>query len=117
MYLISFFMTIVLTFTPSSKFLCDGDILSVVIRNNMNGDFNITEDLLAIDKGAFATIDWRKNNLMLPFSFNKGEITFTDKKWLWSYQDNQNGLISETPRLAHKLGNGNVKEYFCEAIY
>ena len=103
-------------YKPSPIFNCDGDLLSATIRNNMNGNFELTNDLESIDKGAIITLDWRNFHLMLPVSFNVGEISFTDKKWLFSYQDNENGLIAETPRFAHKLPNGEVEEFSCQAF-
>ena len=88
--------------------------MNAVIRNNLNGDFALVYDLENIDKGAFVVLDWRDINLMLPVSFNVGEITFTDKKWLWSYKDNEQGFIADTPRFAHRLPNGEVEEFFCK---
>ena len=114
--ILAFIISIFISYHPSSMFNCDGDRLKATIRNNLNGDFSLTTDLENIDKGAFVVIDWREKSLMLPLSFNSGEITFTDKKWLWSYQNNKNGLIAETPRLAKKLSNGNIQEFSCEAI-
>ncbi len=104
-----------MNYHPSSIFNCDGDVLNASIRNNLNGDFSLVEDLEYIDKGAFVVLDWRGIKLMLPISFNVGEISFTDKKWLWSYQNNEEGLIAESPRFAHRLPNGEVEEFFCEA--
>tara|TARA_Y100001968_G_C19375513_1_gene727417 strand:- start:15 stop:371 length:357 start_codon:yes stop_codon:yes gene_type:complete len=115
MNIFSLIISLFLCYHPSTTFNCDGDVLNATIRNNLNGNFELAEDLETIDKGAFVVIDWRNNNLMLPISFNAGEITFTDKEWLWSYQDKENGLIAETPRLAHRLRNGVVEEYFCES--
>ena len=115
MNLIGLIISLFITYHSSPTFNCDGDILHASIRNNLNGNFALTQDLENIDKGAFVVLDWRDINLMLPVSFNVGEISFTDKKWLWSYQDNQKGLIAETPRFAHRLPNGEVEEFFCEA--
>ena len=53
---------------------------------------------------------------MLPVSFQKGEITFTDKKWLWSYQDHDKGLHEDKPRFAQRLPNGEIIEYNCNSI-
>ncbi len=50
---------------------------------------------------------------MLPVSFQKGEISFTDNKWLWSYQDNEIGLHEDKPRFAQRLPNGKVIEHKC----
>ncbi len=58
----------------------------------------------------------RDVNLMLPVSFKVGDISFTDKKWFWSYQDKENGLRMDTPRFAQLLPNGEIKEFSCEAI-
>jgi len=117
MFLISFFLSLLITLNPSSDFNCDGDRLTAVIRNNLNGDFAITDDLENIDKGAFIVLNWRDINLMLPVSFKVGDISFTDKKWLWSYQDEKNGLRVDYPRFAQRLPNGEIKEFSCQAIY
>ena len=117
MIFISFFLSLLITLSPSSDFNCDGDRLTAVIRNNLNGDFAITNDLENIDKGAFIVLNWRDINLMLPVSFKVGNITFTDKKWLWSYQDEKNGLRMDEPRFAQLLPNGEIKEFSCQATY
>ncbi len=116
MNFITFFLSLFITLNPSPDFNCDGDRLTAVIRNNLNGDFALTNDLEKIDKGAFVVLNWRESSLMLPVSFRVGEISFTDKKWLWSYQDDENGLRIENPRFAHILPNGEIKEYFCQSI-
>ena len=117
MIFISFFLSLLITLNPSSNFNCDGDRLTAVIRNNLNGDFAITNDLENIDKGAFIVLHWRDINLMLPVSFKVGDISFTDKKWLWSYQDEKNGLRMDEPRFAQLLPNGEIQEFSCQAIY
>ncbi len=117
MIFISFFLSLLITLNPSSNFNCDGERLTAVIRNNLNGDFSITNDLENIDKGAFIVLNWRDLNLMLPVSFKVGDISFTDKKWLWSYQDEKNGLRMDDPRFAQLLPNGEIEEFSCHAIY
>tara|TARA_B100000965_G_scaffold357336_1_gene335968 strand:- start:851 stop:1222 length:372 start_codon:yes stop_codon:yes gene_type:complete len=116
MIFISFFLSLLISLHPSPDFNCDGDKLTAVIRNNLNGDFALTTDLEKIDKGAFIVLNWRDNNLMLPVSFKLGDISFTDKKWLWSYQDEKNGLRMDNPRFAQLLPNGEIQEFSCEAI-
>ena len=116
MNFISLFLSLFIALNPSPNFNCDGDRLTAVIRNNLNGDFALTDDLDNIDKGAFIVLNWRDVNLMLPVSFKVGEISFTDKKWLWSYQDKKNGLRMDHPRFAQLLTNGEIKEFSCEAI-
>ena len=116
MIFISFFLSLLITLNPSSIFNCDGDRLTAVIRNNLNGDFALTNDLDNIDKGAFIVLNWRNTNLMLPVSFKVGDISFTDKKWLWSFQDEENGLRMDNPRFAHLLPNGEIEEYSCHAL-
>ena len=117
MIFISFFLSLLITLNPSSAFNCDGDRLTAVIRNNLNGDFAITDDLENIDKGAFIVLNWREINLMLPVSFKVGDISFTDKKWLWSYKDEKNGLRMDEPRFAQLLPNGEIQEFSCQANY
>jgi len=116
MTFISFFLSLFITLNPSPNFNCDGDILTATIRNNLNGDFALTNDLGNIDKGAFIVLNWREINLMLPVSFKVGDISFTDKKWLWSYQDEKNGLRIDNPRFAQMLPNGEIQEFSCQAI-
>ena len=117
MIFISLLLSLLITLNPSSNFDCNGDRLTAVIRNNLNGDFAITDDLENIDKGAFVVLNWRKINLMLPISFKVGEISFTDKKWLWSYMDEREGLRISEPRFAQLLPDGEIKEFSCKAIY
>ena len=116
MIVISFLLSLLITLNPSTNFDCNGDILSAVIRNNLNGDFAITNDLENIDKGAFVVLNWRDINLMLPISFKAGEISFTDKKWLWSYKDKREGLRISEPRFAQLLPDGEIQEFSCKAI-
>ena len=116
MTFISCLLSLLITLTPSQDFNCDGDKLTAVIRNNLNGDFALTNDLENIDKGAFIVLSWRDINLMLPVSFQAGDISFTDKKWLWSYQDKKNGLRMDNPRFAKLLPNGEIQEFSCQAI-
>ncbi len=116
MTFISFLLSLFITLNPSPDFNCDGDRLTAVIRNNLNGDFALTNDLDTIDKGAFIVLNWRDISLMLPISFKAGDITFTDKKWLWSYQDEINGLRMDRPRFAQLLPNGEIQDFTCKAI-
>ena len=116
MIFISFLLSLLITLNPSSTFDCNGDRLTAVIRNNLNGDFAVTDDLENIDKGAFVVLNWRDINLMLPVSFKVGEISFTDKKWLWSYKDEREGLRLSEPRLAKVLPDGKIQEFSCKAI-
>ena len=116
MTFISFLLSLFITLNPSPDFNCDGDRLTAVIRNNLNGDFALTNDLENIDKGAFIVLNWRDLSLMLPISFKAGNITFTDKKWLWSYQDEINGLRIDRPRFAQLLPNGEIEDFTCKSI-
>ena len=116
MTFISFALSLLITLNPSSNFNCNGDRLTAVIRNNLNGDFSVTDDLENIDKGAFVVLNWRDINLMLPVSFKVGDISFTDKKWLWSYQNKEEGLRMAKPRFAQLLPDGEIEEYSCIAI-
>ena len=114
MNIFTFLLSLFLTITPSSTFDCDSELLTATIRNNLNGDFALTTDLEKVDQGAFVVLDWKGLNLMLPISFQKGEISFTDRKWLWSYQDNEQGLHEDNPRLAQRLPSGEIVEHECK---
>ena len=112
--MLSFLLSLLITITPSTTFDCDGETLNATIRNNLNGDFSLVTNLEKIDQGAFVVLDWKDIILMLPVSFQKGEISFTDRKWLWSYQDNEKGLHLESPRLAQRMPNGEIVEHKCK---
>ena len=114
MNMLSFLLSLFLTITPSSTFDCDGVALEATIRNNLNGDFSVVTDLEKVDQGAFVVLDWQEISLMLPVSFQKGEISFTDRKWLWSYQDIEQGLHEESPRFAQRLPSGEIVEHECK---
>ncbi len=114
MTLFSCFLSLVLALTPSPTFDCDGVPLKVTIRNNLNGDFSVVTDLETVDPGAFVVLDWQDISLMLPVSLRKGEISFTDRKWLWSYQDKEQGLHEEHPRFAQLLPSGEIVEHQCK---
>ena len=113
-HLLAFALSIFLGINPPSNYECDGKLLTATIRNNLNGDFALVKDLGKIDEGAFVVLDWGEVNLMLPISFQKGEISFTDRKWFWSYQDIENGLHEETPRFAQRLRGGEIVEHECK---
>ncbi len=114
------FLTVLTSFlfaiTPPSSFLCDGKIMQATIRNNLNGDFALVNQLENIDEGAFVVLKWEEVSLMLPVSFQKGEISFTDKKWLWSYQDKERGLHENAPRFSQRLPSGELFEHECKSV-
>ncbi len=112
MKIFSLLLSVFLTITPSAYFNCDGSALNATIRNNLNGDFFLITDLEKVDQGSFVVLNWKNINLMLPVSFQKGEISFTDRKWLWSYQD-KNGLHVDTPRFAERIPSGEIVEHEC----
>ena len=116
MSILAFLLSLFIAITPSSSFNCDGAKLQATIRNNLSGDFSVVTDLEKIDQGAFVVLDWKDISLMLPVSFQKGEISFTDRKWLWSYKDNKKGLHEEKPRLAQLMPTGEIVDYECELI-
>ncbi|WP_320674148.1 hypothetical protein [Prochlorococcus sp. MIT 1341] len=113
MLVFSLLFSLFITICPSTSFICDGSTLYATIRNNLSGDFALVDDLENIDQGAFVVLNWKSKNIMLPISFQSGEITFRDNKWLWSYQDNEYGLHLNNPRFAQLLPSGKVVEHEC----
>ena len=88
-----------------------------MIRNNFNGDFSIVENISELKPGAFININWNKKKLMLPYSLRKDYISFTDKKWDWRYQFNNDGLPNiNNPSLYELLPSGEIKTHFCETV-
>ena len=114
MKIFPFLLSLFLIIKPSSSFDCDGQLLKATIRNNLNGDFSLVTDLEKLDPGGFVVLDWKNISLMLPLSFQKGEISFTDGKWIWSYQDNEQGLHEDRPRLAQRFSSGEIVEHECK---
>ena len=52
---------------------------------------------------------------MLPYTLRKDYLSFTDKKWNWKYQINEDGLVIEkNPSLLELLPSGVIKEHICE---
>ena len=52
---------------------------------------------------------------MLPYYPRKDYISFTDKKWDWRYQLNEDGSPNiDNPSLYELLPSGELKAHFCE---
>ena len=52
---------------------------------------------------------------MLPYSLRKDYLSFSDKKWDFKYQINQNGLVNDkNPILYELLPSGLIKEHICQ---
>ena len=86
------------------------------MRNNINGDFSIVESISELKPGAFININWNKKKLMLPYYLRKNYISFTDQKWDWRYQFNEEGLPDiNKPSLYELLPSGEVKTHFCQS--
>ena len=46
----SFLLSLLIAITPPSTFDCDGVSLKAIIRNNLNGDFSVVNDLEKVDE-------------------------------------------------------------------
>ncbi len=109
-----FFSTILLL-VLQTNYLCDEINLNLVIRNNINGDFSIVKTISEIEPGAFINIDWNGKKLMLPYSLRKDYLSFTDRKWDWRYEINQEGLVKDkNPILYELLPSGVIKDHICQ---
>ena len=112
----SFFITSVLLLVINSSYVCENSKLSFVMRNNINGDFSIVEKISELKPGAFININWNKKKLMLPYSLRKNYISFTDKKWDWRYQLNNDGSPNiNNPSLYELLPSGEIKAHYCQS--
>ena len=110
----SLFTSIFIFLTLHTNFICDNENLNIIIRNNINGDFNIVENLRDIKPGAFINISWNKKNLMLPYSPRAGLISFSDKKWDFRYNLKENIKIKDDePLLYELLSNGKYITHEC----
>jgi len=99
----------------NTNYICDNIKLDLIIRNNINGDFSIVKSISEIKPGAFININWNGRKLMLPFSLRKDYLSFSDNKWDWRYQINQDGLVKEKNPTLYELKNpGEIKEHLCQ---
>jgi len=90
--------------------------VNLTIRNNINGDFSLIEDLKEVKPGAFINLNWKNENLMLPFSPRKGSLSFSDKKWDWRYNyDNKEKINDSEPVLYELLQSGEYKAHKCKS--
>ena len=81
--------------------------LDFVIKKNA---VNVTTKLELVKKNK------NTKNLMLPYSLRKDYMSFTDKKWDWSYQFNKDGSPDiNNPSLLELLPSGEVKAHFCQS--
>tara|TARA_B100001287_G_scaffold272892_1_gene275366 strand:- start:411 stop:728 length:318 start_codon:yes stop_codon:yes gene_type:complete len=100
--------------TLHTNFICDNENLSLIIRNNLNGDFATVENIKDIKPGAFINISWNKKKLMLPYSPRVALISFSDKKWDFRYNLKDNIEINEEePLLYELLPNGKYITHEC----
>ena len=98
----------------NTSYTCDSSRLELVIRNNINGDFSIVNTVSKIREGAFININWNEKKLMLPYSLRKDYLSFSDKKWDWRYELNQDGSPNiENPTLNELLPSGEIKKHAC----
>ena len=99
----------------NTSYFCDNIKLDLVIRNNIEGDFSVIKTISEIRPGAFISINWNGKKLMLPYSLRRDYLSFTDKKWDWRYQINQEGLVNEkNPTLYELKPTGEIKEHICQ---
>tara|TARA_Y100001968_G_scaffold332954_1_gene393251 strand:- start:3524 stop:3841 length:318 start_codon:yes stop_codon:yes gene_type:complete len=99
--------------SPPSSFQCEGDKLDITIYNNLNGDYLIASDLETLDEGAFVLIKWRDEQIMIPRTFNKNEISFSDRKWWWSYKEANKPVILSEPIFRKRMRNGTISNFSC----
>ena len=52
---------------------------------------------------------------MLPYSLRKDYLSFTDRKWDWRYQINQEGVVEDkNPILYELLPSGLINDHICQ---
>ena len=99
----------------NTSYICENSKLELVIKNTINGDFAIIKTLSELKPGGFININWNKKELMLPYSLRQDYISFTDKKWDWRYNINNDGMPDiENPTLYELLPSGEIKNHLCK---
>ena len=115
--MINTFFSLLLLLTFHTNYLCNNSDLDLSIRNNINGDFALVEDLSEIKPGAFINIEWKDKNLMLPYSPTLKYLSFSDKKWDWRYEyDEDYHIKEEDPKLYELIPSSSYREYECKII-
>ena len=110
----SLFTTIFIFLSLNTNFICDNENLKLIIRNNLNGDFAPLENITDIKPGAFINISWNNKKIMLPLSPRIGSLSFSDKKWDFRYNFEDNIKINEDkPLLYELLPNGKYITHEC----
>ena len=111
----SIFFSTILFLALNTGYFCQNIKLNLKIRNNINGDYSIVENISEIKPGAFINIEWNNKKLMLPYSLRRDFLSFTDKKWDWRYQINKDGSVNDQkPTLYELLPSGEIKENLCK---
>ena len=115
--MINTFFSLLLLLTFHTNYLCNNSDLDLSIRNNINGDFALVENLSEIKPGAFINIKWGDKKLMLPYSPTLKYLSFSDKKWDWRYEyDEDYHINEEDPKLYELMPSGSYNEYECKII-
>ena len=109
-----FLSSILIFLSINTTYLCEDIPLNLSIRNNINGDFMLLKNIDEIQPGAFINIDWNKKKLMLPYSLRKGFISFSDRKWEWRYNfDNEGNLDESRPILYENVKSDKYIKHDC----
>ena len=54
---------------------------------------------------------------MLPYSLRRDYLSFTDRKWDWRYQINQEGLVQDKNPILYELKqSGIIEEHICQLL-
>ena len=111
-----FLISIFTLFCINTNFICDNNsTLELSIRNNINGDFKKVEKLSDLAPGSFININWKDKTFMLPLSLRKGSISFSDLRWDWSYEYDDDGRVNEDePALYEIISRGNNIKHECK---
>ncbi len=113
MRLITILLSFLVSITPPQDFICNGIPLKAIIYNNISSSYQVLNDLNDLDEGAFIVLKLDETSIMIPRTFNKDEISFTDKKWWWSYKLRETPVDVDHPYLRRRKPNGEIENFQC----
>ena len=110
------FLSVLTVFCINTNYICDNDSdLNIDIRNNINGDYIKVEKITDILPGSIISIKWKGKKIMLPYSPRKGFLSFSDLRWDWRYQNDENGEAKENNATLYEIISRNENiEHNCK---
>ncbi len=113
MLFFNFFLSILISIIPPTKFICDGYELNAKIYNALHEQKEIVKDIEKLEQDSFVLLEWKDYEISIPIT-SYGALDFTNRFWRWSYV-NEEGTNLMQPSLSRQYPTGKVVTYSCKA--